>query len=339
MLDFMERSTVHLLSKRGNTNAQIAQTLGRDPKTVRKTLEQPPDRTYQREKPGSLVDAHEAKILGWIIEGIPVTAMLRRAREDETTPYTGGRSIFYERVKLIRQTHQISNQEAVWRFEGLPGEYLQVDWGETRHFPFTRIAQQTRYCFVCRLKYSRWVYAEFHDTMRYETLIRCMLRGFESLGGVPWVLVFDNMRTVTTGRNPAGQPIWNPKFLQFAQEIGFHPELCFRYAPNQKGTGAFLSWGTSFSAEMPAHLVPRPCFLSTHPTPTCHRIGGGTLLPRLSFVIENLSLLVSEGARPLHSRCDYGWLVKHSAASKSAIRTFRLTSASPTATFNGSLTN
>jgi hypothetical protein len=60
--------------------------------------------------------------------------------------------------------------------------------------------------------------------------------------------------------------------------------------------GAFLSWGTSFSAEMPAHLVPRPCFLSTHPTPTCHRIGGGTLLPRLSFVIENLSLLVSEGA-------------------------------------------
>ena len=58
--------------------------------------------------------------------------------------------------------------------------------------------------------------------MRYETLIRCILRGFESLGGVPWVLVFDNMRTVTKGRTEDGTPIWNPKFQQFASEIGFY---------------------------------------------------------------------------------------------------------------------
>jgi len=44
------------------------------------------------------------------------------------------------------------------------------------------------------------------------------------------------MGTVTKGRNEDGNPIWNPKFRQFASEFGFHPELCTPYAPNQKGT-------------------------------------------------------------------------------------------------------
>ncbi len=254
MLDFMERSTIKLLKQRGTSQAEIARTLGRDAKTVHRALEEPSDRKYQGQRPGSLVDPYVEKMEEWIEEGVPVTVMLRRAREDEATPYKGGRSIFYEKVKLIRRKQKQSKQEATWRFEGLAGEYLQVDWGETRHFPFTRIAQETRYCFVCRLKYSRWVYAEFQGNMRFETLIRCIVRSFEALGGLPWVLVFDNMATVTSGRNEDGTPIWNPKFLQFASEIGFHPELCAPYSPNQKGTvengvkfvkGNFLS-GRSF---------------------------------------------------------------------------------------------
>lgn len=185
MLDFMERSTIKLLQKRGNSQAEIARTLGRDPKTVHRVLEEPTDRTYQRQSPGSLVDPYVEKIEEWIEESLPVTVMLQRARADETTPYRGGRSIFYERVKLIRGQQKQSKQEAMWRFEGLAGEYLQVDWGETRNFPFTRISQETRYCFVCHLKYSRWVYAEFCDNMRYETLIRCIVRTAKWSGDVP----------------------------------------------------------------------------------------------------------------------------------------------------------
>jgi hypothetical protein len=54
------------------------------------------------------------------------------------------------------------------------------------------------------------------------------------------------MSTVTTGRNEDGNPIWNAKFQQFAMvicgdkpacsEIGFYPEVCALYSPNQKGT-------------------------------------------------------------------------------------------------------
>jgi hypothetical protein len=38
------------------------------------------------------------------------------------------------------------------------------------------------------------------------------------------------------GRNEDGNPIFNPKFQQFSSEIGFHPEVCSLYSPNQKGT-------------------------------------------------------------------------------------------------------
>ena len=239
MLEFMERSTVKLLKKRGNTDSEIARVLGRDRKTVRRTLGEPADKEQQRPKRGSLVDPYEDKILQWMQEGIPVTVMLERVRKDQQNPYKGGNSIFYQRVQGIRQEKKMTKQNAVWRFEGLPGEYLQVDWGERRQFPFTQIPRTTRYCFVSRLKYSRWIYAEFHDNMRYETLIRCILRCLESLGGVPWVLVFDNMATVVriiAERDENGNPLWNRRFRQFASEIGFHPDVCDPGAANQKGT-------------------------------------------------------------------------------------------------------
>src|SRR5216683_493362 len=54
--------------------------------------------------------------------------------------------------------------------------------------------------------------------------------------GVPWVLVFDNMKTVTTGRDAQEQPIWHPALLQLAAEFDFHPEACWPGAGNQKGS-------------------------------------------------------------------------------------------------------
>ena len=196
MLEFMERSAIKLLKKKGNTDTEIARVLGRDRKTVRKALQEPADKELLQPKHGSLVDPYEDKIFQWMQEGIPVTVMLERVRKDLQNPYEGGDSIFYQRVQGIRHEKKMTKQNAIWRFEGLPGEYLQVDWGERRQFPFSQIPGTTRYCFVARLKYSRWIYTEFHDNMRYETLIRCILRCFESLGGMPWVLVFDNMKTV-----------------------------------------------------------------------------------------------------------------------------------------------
>ena len=135
----MERSSIKLLKKRGNSDAEIARVLKRDRKTVRQALLQPAEKKYQRPKRFSAVDSYDDNIRQWIAEEIPVTVMLQKAREEVEPPYQGGRTIFYRRVQLIRQELKVENQTAVWRFEGLPGEYLQIDWGEKRNFAFTQI--------------------------------------------------------------------------------------------------------------------------------------------------------------------------------------------------------
>ena len=44
------------------------------------------------------------------------------------------------------------------------------------------------------------------------------------------------MKTVTLGRNDKGKPIWNETFEHFAEETGFHPDVCYLYSGNQKGS-------------------------------------------------------------------------------------------------------
>jgi transposase len=164
--------------------------------------------------------------------------MLELAREDPDWRYPGSRSHFRAYVRGVRQ--ELAQAQAVAdvpvRFEGLPGEYLQVDWGEVRALPFTRQAPATRYFLGCRLKYSRWTWVRWTTEMRQETLFRGLVDCLSALGWVPWVLVFDNMKTVTTGRDAQHQPVWHPALLQLAAEFGFHPEACWPGAGNQKGS-------------------------------------------------------------------------------------------------------
>jgi transposase len=162
--------------------------------------------------------------------------MLELARSDPDHPYLGGRSVFNDMVRRIRLEQERLSADVPLRFEGLPAEYLQVDWGEVRRFPFSQQKPATRYFLACRLKYSRWSWVRFTSDMRQETLLRGLVDCFLALGWVPWVLVFDNMKTVTSGRDAAEQPIWTPALLQLASDFGFHPQACDPGAPNQKGS-------------------------------------------------------------------------------------------------------
>jgi len=231
----MDRSAIKSLRKRGKSYNEIAAQMGCDRKTVKRILETATDEKYRRESTtGSRVDRFKPQILEWIGREVPVQRMLELAREGDK-PYDGSRTAFYARVRMFREAWEAKRAERFVRFEGLPGEYAQIDWGEMRNFPFLRESGLTRYFLAVRLKFSRLVYVEFTDNMTMETLIRGMLRAFESFGGVTWVCVFDNMKTVTTGRDDHGRPIWNKAFLKFMKEVDSHPEACWPNSGNQKG--------------------------------------------------------------------------------------------------------
>ena len=233
----MERSTIQLLAKRGKSVRQIAAELGRNRRTIARALREPVDHQPTPRHRPSKVDPFRPQIAQWLQEGLSTVRMLELARA-APEPYTGGRSVFGAMVRRLRreQQQQQAAEAVPIRFEGLPGEYLQVDWGEIRQFPFTHQAPATRYFLACRLKYSRWSWVRWTTDMRQETLLRGLVDCFRALGWVPWVLVFDNMKTVTSGRDSANQPIWTPALLQLAAEFGFHPQACDPGAGNQKGS-------------------------------------------------------------------------------------------------------
>lgn len=234
----MERSTIQLLHKRGKSQREIARELGRSRATVARALAEPVDRAPQRRRRAKVTDPYRERIAGWVKDGLTAVRMFELARDDAEQPYTGQLSAFRGAVRRERRA-QAQGQaiaEVPVRFEGLPGEYLQVDWGEIRRFPFSQQEPATRYFLACRLKYSRWTWVRFTAEMRQETLFRGLVDCCLALGWVPWVLVFDNMKTVTTGRDAQQQPVWHPALLQLAAEFDFHPEACWPGAGNQKGS-------------------------------------------------------------------------------------------------------
>ena len=238
MLRQMERSAIHVMAKRGKSIRQIAAEIGHSPTTITRVLHEPPTRVASRRQRRSQVDPYREQIRTWLSEGLSAVRMLALARADAVQPYGGSRSQFGEIVRRERQTlaQEQAAADVPIRFEGLAAEYLQVDGGEVRAFPFTQQTPATRYFLACRLKYSRWSWVRFTTDMRQETLFRGLVDCFCTLGWVPWVLVFDNMATVTSGRDAAGQPLWTPALLQLAGECGFHPQACDPGAGNQKGS-------------------------------------------------------------------------------------------------------
>jgi transposase len=233
MLRAMARSAIHYLKKRGLTDVAIAAQVGCERRTVARVIQEPTDHAYRRRAQPSRLAHWDPTVTAWLDAGLPIKRMLELARADAMAPYTGSPATWYRYVHHHQQARAAAAAPVI-RFEGLSGEFLQIDWGEA-HVPLGA-AVVRRVFLAARLKYSRTVAVRWGTTMVLERLLRGQLAIFEELGGVPWACVYDNMKTVTLGRTVDGQPRWNPTFARFATELGFHPELCDPHAPQQKGS-------------------------------------------------------------------------------------------------------
>jgi transposase len=180
MLHYMERSTIHFLKHKGWTNVQIAEFTGHHRDTIARVLREEVDKHPQPRQRVSAVAVYDAQISGWLDKDIPVIRMLELARADAEHPYTGGETAFYDYVRKVRRARKQTPRELALRFEGIPGEFLQIDWGEMRHMAFTKqgLSGQTRYFFAARLKYSRYMFVSFQQDMREETRLALSDRVF-----------------------------------------------------------------------------------------------------------------------------------------------------------------
>ncbi|MED0681051.1 DDE-type integrase/transposase/recombinase, partial [Aneurinibacillus thermoaerophilus] len=88
--------------------------------------------------------------------------------------------------------------------------------------------------FVAVLGYSRMKYAEVTTSQDQEHLMQCLIHSFKYFGGVPQHILFDNMKTVTDGREQ-GVVKWNERFAEFASYYSFTPKACKPYRAQTKG--------------------------------------------------------------------------------------------------------
>jgi transposase len=177
----------------------------------------------------STAAAWASQVGAWLREDprLPGLEIVRRLREDHQ--YRGGKSAVYELVRRLRPTPLAP----VVRFEGVPGEFSQHDFGQVDVRYHAGRVERVHF-FASRLKWSRVVHVVLVPDEREETLIRALLAALEAFGGVPLVTVWDNPKTVVLSRK--GELIvWNPVFGQVALDYRFAPELCWPRAGQQKG--------------------------------------------------------------------------------------------------------
>ena len=237
MLRYMERSTIYYLKQKGWSNVQMAEFTGHHRDTIARVLREEVEKKPKTRARESRVAVFAAQIGDWLDQNLSVIRMLELARANTDHPYTGKDTAFYDYVRKLRRARKQTPGNLALRFEGVPGEFLQIAWGEVRGLEFCKegMEPQTRYFFAARLKYSRYMYVSFHTDMREETLLRCLIACFAEIDGVPWAVVTDNMKTAVLGRDEQNQPIWNPAYQKLAVEFKFHPDVCAPASGNQKG--------------------------------------------------------------------------------------------------------
>lgn len=222
ILDVME------LHRQGLSIREIARRTGISRNTVKKALSQRRLWSYKARGPvRSKLDAFkpylEERVAVGVTNGVRLLAELRQMG------YTGGYTLVREFLKPRRQ---VAKPLATVRFETKPGEQAQVDFGV---FVCEHNGKRSRYyAFVLVLSYSRMLYVEFVEHQDLSTLIRCHIHAFQTLG-IPQVILYDNMKTVVTGRTADGKIEVNTRFADFARTVGFTPRACRPYRPQTKG--------------------------------------------------------------------------------------------------------
>ena len=238
MHGMMKRYEIQVLLRAGHAQAEVARLAGVSERTVRAV--------QQEAEVTSVDDALERhrRAIGRPSKAEPFRELVARLLADEPemmslevlrrarlAGYTGGKTALYELVAAVRPR----SARPLVRFEGLPGEFTQHDFGQVE-VRFLDGSQRRVHFFASRLKYSRFVRVSLVPDERVESLVRALVEHFEAMGGVPLLAVFDRPKTVAIAWSKDGTVTqWNETFAHVLLELGVGVELCWPGRGNQKG--------------------------------------------------------------------------------------------------------
>jgi transposase len=179
------------------------------------------DRGHNYDEVAELVTARVDKTHG----KISAKRLLPAAR---TAGYAGSarnfRRLVAEAKAEWRRGHHRGRRPAVWT----PGDTLVIDWGVLD----TGGGKVHVFCAV--LAWSRVRFVRFAEDERSGTTLGLLAECFETLGGVPKIVLADRMGCLKGGV-VANVVVPTADYVRFATHYGFRPDFCHANDPESKG--------------------------------------------------------------------------------------------------------
>ena len=235
----LKRHEVEILLKAGHAKTEVARLSGVSLRSVQRIAEESPvghvddgaeRRKRQIGRPSTVVNFRKQVVE--ILQHTPDLATLEILRRVRESGYRGGKTALYVLVASLRP----KVAKPLVRFEGLPGEFSQHDFGQVE-VEFHNGSWERIHFFASRLKYSRFLRVSLVKDETVESLVRTLAEHLASWGGRPLLCVFDRPKTVALAWGKNGEVTeWNPVFAYATLEMGVGVELCWPYRAQQKGS-------------------------------------------------------------------------------------------------------
>ena len=240
MIELLKRHEIQVLRRAGHSQPEVAKLAGVSERSVQRVEDEPAvshvdtaaERVERKIGRPSKAEPFRSFVVALLAKEPELLSLeiLRRARLEG---YDGGKTALYELIHSIRP----KPVRLMTRFEGLPGEFSQHDFGRGRRAvpgrdeeadPLLRLAAEV-------LALDRGL-AGAERAGRKPWSERWSITSRRSGASRCW-RVFDRPKTIASHWGRDGQVTeWNPTFAGVALDLGLGVELCWPHSPEQKGS-------------------------------------------------------------------------------------------------------
>lgn len=191
----------------------------------------------KRKRKKRVMDGYEEWIEAWLIEDQRMPRKQRRTAKVMYKSllelgYQGSYRTVREYVHHIKQDAQNDVQEQAIRLEQIPGE-AQVDFGEFKAITGNEL--KTYYELVLSFPHSNGQACQVLPSENTVCFLHGLQRIFEIIGGVPWVIRFDNLAPAVKKIQEGTDRDLTEMFKTFQWHYRFEAEFCNPGRGQEKG--------------------------------------------------------------------------------------------------------
>ena len=197
---------------------------GTTPKTVRRVVQRRAGRPRPEPMPRSKNTDPVGDLLAERVRATDGRISAKRLLPAARAAGYGGSARNLRRAVAVAKADWRTERRVYRPWQPVPGEHLVIDWG----------MEGGLHVFCAVLAWSRVRFVRFAADESQATTLRLLAECFETLGGVPAVVLTDRMGALKGGV-VANVVVPAPGYLAFAAHYGFRPDFCEAADPESKG--------------------------------------------------------------------------------------------------------